>query len=377
MINRQYDIQKIKKLIEVFPVTAILGARQCGKTTLARELKADTYFDLENPRDLQILANPQVTLESLSGLVVIDEIQRKPELFALLRYLVDTYPQTRYVILGSASRELIAQSSETLAGRIGHYYLGGLRLSDVGAENMRRLWVQGALPRAYVLDADESRLWMANYVTTLLERDFPQLGVRIPSDTLRRFWMMLAHYHGQMLNLAELSRSFGVSGHTVKRYIDLLVGTFMVRLVQPWSVNIGKRLVKTPKLYMRDSGVLHHLLSVQSFGDIVSHHRLGAMWEGFALEIVARSLDKRDEELFFWRTHTGLEADLFWQAHGKNWAVEFKYADAPSLNKSMTACIDDLNLTHLWVVYPGGQRYKLHEKITVLPLTEVGNEWNY
>ncbi len=377
MINRHYDIQKIKELIAVFPVTAILGARQCGKTTLARELMADTYFDLENPRDLLMLANPQVTLESLSGLVVIDEIQRKPELFALLRYLVDTHPKTRYIILGSASRELIAQSSETLAGRIGHYYLGGLRLTDVGPENMMRLWVQGALPRAYVLDGDQSRLWTANYVTTLLERDFPQLGVRIPSDTLRRFWMMLAHYHGQMLNLAELARSFGVSSHTVKRYIDLLVGTFMVRLVQPWSVNIGKRLVKTPKLYIRDSGVLGHLLSVQSFGDIVSHHRLGAMWEGFALETVARALDKRDEELFFWRTHTGIEADLFWQSHGKNWAIEFKYADAPSLTKSMTACIDDLNLAHLWVVYPGGQRYKLHEKITVLPLAEVGNEWRY
>lgn len=324
-----------------------------------------------------MLDNPQVMLESLSGLVIIDEVQRKPELFALLRYLVDTHPQTRYIILGSASRDLLRQSSESLAGRIGHYSLGGLRLTDVGAENMHRLWLQGAMPRAYVLDASQSRLWMSNYVTTLLERDFPQLGIQIPSDTLRRFWTMLSHYHGQILNLSELARNFGVSDHTVKRYIDLLAGTFMVRLLQPWSVNIGKRLVKNPKLYIRDSGVLHHLLSVESFEDIASHHRLGAMWEGFAMEVVTRSLDKRADEVFFWRTHTGVEVDLFWQAHGKNWAVEFKYADAPGLTRAMNTCLNDLNLDHLWVVYPGSKPYKIHEKITILPLTEIGNEWSY
>jgi hypothetical protein len=377
MIKRQYDIQKVRELIEIFPVTAILGARQCGKTTLAHKLHADAYFDLENPRDLKMLDNPQVMLESLSGRVVIDEVQRKPELFSLLRYLVDTHPQTRYIILGSASPELLRQSSESLAGRIGYYYLGGLRLNDVGLENMIRLWVQGALPRAYVLDAPQSRLWTGNYVTTLLERDFPQLGIRIPSDTLWRFWMMLSHYHGQILNLSELARSFGISSHTVKHYIDLLVGTFMVRLIQPWSVNIGKRLVKSPKLYIRDSGVLHHLLSIESFTDIVSHHRLGALWEGFALETVTRCLDKRDDEVFFWRTHTGVEVDLCWQAHGKNWAIEFKYTDAPGLTKAMTICINDLKLEHLWVVYPGDKRYKIHENITVMPLTEIGNEWMY
>ncbi len=377
MIKRYYDIQMVRRLIDLFPVTALLGARQCGKTTLAKAIGADAYFDLENPRDLVMLDNPQMTLERLSGLVVIDEVQRKPELFALLRYLVDTHPETRYLILGSASRELICQSSESLAGRIGHYYLGGLRLTDVGAENMLRLWVQGALPRAYVLDAEPSRLWTANYVTTLLERDFPQLGIRIASDTLRRFWMMLAHYHGQVLNLTELGRNFGISAHTVKRYIDLLVGTFMVRLVQPWATNIGKRIVKNPKLYIRDSGVLHHFLSVESFDDMLAHPRLGAMWEGFALETIARTLGKGDDEIFFYRTHTGIEADLFWQSQGKSWAVEFKYADAPALTKSMTTCLTDLSLEHLWVVYPGNKRYKLHEKITVLPLTDVGNEWEY
>jgi hypothetical protein len=377
MLDRLYDLQRIQRLIELFPVTAILGPRQCGKTTLARQLRADAYFDLENPRDLMMLDNPQLTLESLSGLVIIDEIQRKPDLFPLLRYLVDTHPKTRYVILGSASGELIRQTSESLAGRIGHYYLGGLRLTDVGPDNMLRLWVQGSLPRPYVLEADDARLWTANYVTTLLERDFPQLGIRIPSDTLRRFWMMLSHYHGQILNLAELARSFGVSSHTVKRYIDLLTGTFMVRLVQPWSVNIGKRLVKNPKLYIRDSGILHHLLSIESFSDIVSHHRLGAMWEGFAMEAVTGSLNKRDDEVFFYRTHTGIETDLFWQAHGKNWAVEFKYADAPALTRSITTCIDDLNLEHVWIVYPGNKRYKLHKTISVMPLAEIGNEWKY
>jgi predicted AAA+ superfamily ATPase len=377
MINRPYDSQKIKQLIALFPVTAIFGARQCGKTTLARQLGADSYFDFENPRDLKLLDNPQTMLETLTGLVVIDEVQRKPELFALLRYLVDTRPQTRYVILGSASRELIRQSSESLAGRIGHHWLGGLRLTDVGPENLIRMWVQGSLPRTYTLDGAESCLWTANYVTALLERDFPELGIRIPADTLRRFWMMLSHYHGQVINYSELARSFGVSVHTVNRYIELLAGTFMVRILKPWYVNIGKRLVKSPKIYIRDSGVLHHLLSIQSFTDILSHHRLGALWEGFALETVARSIDKRDDEIYFWRTHAGSEADLFWQADGKNWAAEFKYADAPSITKAMTIAIDDLQLAHLWVIYPGDKRYSLHPKITVLPLAQVGNEWNY
>lgn len=377
MINRYYDIKKIKDLLSLFPVTAILGARQSGKTTLARQLQADTYFDLENPRDLKLLDNPQTMLETLTGLVVIDEIQRKPELFSLLRYLVDTRPQTRYLILGSASRDLIRQSSESLAGRIGHYQLGGLRLTDVGSENLIRLWLQGSLPQAYLLSQKESQEWTANYVTTLLERDFPQLGVRIPAETLRRFWLMLSHYHGQVINYAELARSFEVSVHTVKRYIELLVGIFMVRVLQPWYVNISKRLVKNPKVYIRDSGILHHLLSIESYHDIIAHPKLGAMWEGFALEVVSRSLGKRDDELFFWRTHAGSETDLFWLAHSKNWAVEFKYADAPSITKSMAICIDDLKLEHLWVVYPGDKRYPLHPKITVLPLADVGNEWQY
>ncbi len=377
MIYRQYDIKKIQKLIRLFPATAILGARQCGKTTLARQLGADHYFDLENPRDLSLLAHPQTTLENLNGLVVIDEIQRKPDLFPLLRYLIDHNPQTRYVILGSASRELIQQSSESLAGRIGHYQLGGLRLIDVGADNLRRLWVQGGMPRAYTLDSGDAGQWNANYITALLERDFPQLGIRVPSYTMRRFWMMLSHYHGQVVNYSELAKSFGISSHTAKKYIELLAGTFMVRQLQPWYVNIGKRVVKNPKLYIRDSGILHSLISIRCYEDILSYNRLGALWEGFALEQVGRSLELRDDELFYWRTHGGSEVDLFWQAHGKNWAVEFKYADAPDLSKSMTICLDDLQLEHLWVVYPGKDRYQLHDKVTVLPLADIGDEWRY
>ncbi len=282
------------------------------------------------------------------------------------------------MILGSASRDLLQQSSETLAGRIGYYYLGGLRLTDVGAENMQKLWLRGSFPRAFTAQTDEqTRMWHDNYITTFLERDIPQLGIRIPANELRRFWLMLSHYHGQLLNYSELATSFGVSDHTVKRYVDILCGTFMARTIQPWHTNIGKRTLKRPKLYIRDSGILHRLLPVDSMDALLSHPRLGASWEGFALETVCRSLNKRDDEVYFWRAYDGSEVDLFWQNDGKNWAVEFKYADAPRLNKSMQAAANDLELTHLWIIYPGSQRYRLTEKITVLPLKEIGVEWKY
>ncbi|RPH51523.1 MAG: ATP-binding protein [Desulfobacteraceae bacterium] len=364
--------------MSVFPVTAILGPRQCGKTTLARTLAADFYFDLENPQDLARLEQPQLALEDLTGLIVIDEIQRMPDLFPLLRYLVDQGKSRRFIILGSASRDLIRQSSESLAGRIAYIQLGGFRLNDIDFGAIKTLWWRGGLPRSFLADSDnESLLWRNQYVTTFLERDIPQLGITIPARTLRRFWTMLSHYHGHILNYAELGRSFGVSDMTVRKYCDILEGTFMIRILQPWFVNIGKRLVKRPKLYLRDSGLFHALLSIETAEQLHTSPRLGASWEGFALDCVCRTLGKEDGDFYFWHTHAGAELDLFWQVRGQNWGAEFKYEDAPRLTRSMKTAVEDLKLERLWVVYPGKAAYRLTEKIQVIPLADVRNTWYY
>ncbi len=377
-IHRKYDQEKLAQWIAMFPVTAMLGPRQCGKTTLARAMHADHYFDLENPQDAARLDQPQLALEDLKGLVAIDEIQRMPELFPLLRYLVDQDSSRKFLILGSASRDLIRQSSESLAGRIGYYYLSGFRLQDIGAENLKPLWFRGGLPPSYLATSDaQSHVWRSQYVTTFLERDIPQLGIHIPSRTLRRFWLMLCHYHGQILNYAELGRSFGVSDMTVRKYCDILEGTFMIRMLQPWYANVGKRVVKRPKLYIRDSGLFHTLLSIETPDQLYTSPKLGASWEGFALETVCRALEKENTEVFFWNTHAGAELDLFWQWAGKNFGVEFKYEDAPRLTRSMQTAMEDLELSGLWVVYPGKTAYALTENIHVLPLSEVGVRWNY
>jgi hypothetical protein len=378
IIDRKTDRVTLTKLLSAFPVTAILGPRQCGKTTLARTLAADSYFDLENPQDLARLEQPQLALEDLTGLIVIDEIQRLPDLFPLLRYLVDQGKGRKFIILGSASRDLIRQSSESLAGRIAYLQLGGFRLSDIDPGAIKTLWWRGGLPRSFLAASDdESLLWRNQYVTTFLERDIPQLGITIPARTLRRFWTMLSHYHGHILNYAELGRSFGISDMTVRKYCDILEGTFMVRILQPWFVNIGKRLVKRPKLYLRDSGLFHALLSIETPEQLHASPRLGASWEAFALDGVCRTLGKEDGDLYFWNTHAGAELDLFWQARGQNWGVEFKYEDAPRLTRSMKTALEDLELERLWVVYPGKAAYTLSEKIQVLPLADVRDTWNY
>jgi hypothetical protein len=291
---------------------------------------------------------------------------------------VDQGKNRKFVILGSASRDLIRQSSESLAGRIAYFQLGGFRLSDIDPGNVKALWQRGGLPRSFLAASDnESLLWRNQYATTFLERDIPQLGITIPARTLRRFWTMLSHYHGQILNYAELGRSFGVSDMTVRKYCDILEGTFMVRILQPWSVNIGKRLVKRPKLYLRDSGLFHALLSIETPEQLHASPRLGASWEGFALDCVCRTLDKEDGGLYFWHTHAGAELDLFWQAEGRNWGVEFKYEDAPRLTRSMKTAVEDLELERLWVVYPGKAAYRLTEKVQALPLADICETWNY
>ncbi len=374
-IERESDVAAIKRLLQTFPVAAILGARQCGKTTLAKQFSFDHYFDLGNPRDLARLDNPQLALERLRRLITIDEIQRAPELFSLIRYLVDTHKKQQYLILGSASRDLIKQSSESLAGRIGYYYLGGFSIRDIWSKNIGCLWARGSYPLAYLAATEAaSQLWRENYIATFLERDIPQLGIQIPARTLHRFWVMLGHYHGQILNYAELGRSFGISDMSIRKYVDILEGTFMIRVLQPWYQNTKKRLVKRPKIYLRDSGLFHSLMSIESEDQLFHHPKLGASWEGFALEGVSRTIERSNRPLYFWKTHEGAEVDLFWQKGGKNHGIEFKFMDAPKRTKSMLAAVADLDLHHLWIVYPGSETYALEDRITVLPLKEVMNE---
>ncbi len=375
LIPRITDFEEVKNRIKHFPITAILGPRQCGKTTLARQFNANHHFDLENPRDMARLEHPQLALEDLEGLIIIDEIQRIPELFPLLRYLVDTSPQQKYLILGSASKDLIRQSSESLAGRIAYYQLGGFRIHDIGETDFKRLWLQGGLPPACLADRPQSFLWIENYITTFLEKDIPQLGFQIPSATLRRFWTMLSHYHGQVLNYSEIARSFGISDMTVRKYIDLLEGTFMVRSLQPWFENAGKRIIKRPKIYIRDSGILHYFMNVETMDHLQANPKIGASWEGFALECITKSIGKNEKNYYFWKAHSGAEVDLFWQYGGKNYGVEFKYADAPKRTKSMISAIANLELDHLWVVYPGKTKYRLDHQITVLPLEQIPVRW--
>ncbi len=362
----------IQNQLKHYPVVAILGPRQCGKTTLALQISHAERFDLENPRDLARLDQPQMALESLSGVVIIDEIQRKPELFPLLRYLVDNKKKLKFLILGSASRDLISQSSESLAGRIHYHELGGFGINEVKLAQHRRLWVRGAFPRSFLASSEQvSRQWREDYVSTFLERDVPQLGIRIPAATLRRFWTMVSHYHGQIVNYAEIGRSFGISDMSIRHYIEILEGTFMVRVLKPWHVNTAKRLVKRPKIYLRDSGIFHTLQGIADERTLRTHPKLGASWEGFALDNLCRVLKLPAENTYFWATHAGAEVDLFWQAGGKNFAAEFKFTDAPKRTPSMLQALKDLKLHHLYVIYPGDQAYDLDRKISVLPLEKI------
>jgi uncharacterized protein len=371
-IDRPQEVDNINKLLKIFPVVAILGARQCGKTTLSGLLPVDHRFDLENPRDAARLETPQLALEELHGLIVIDEIQRVPELFPLLRYLVDTHPKQRYVILGSASRDLIQQSSESLAGRIGYHYLSGFSLPTVGFDRLKKLWLTGGFPRSYLAtDDEESALWREQFITTFLERDIPQLGITVPAHTLRRFWTMLSHYHVQTLNFSEFGRSFGVSDMTVRRYVDILEGAFMVRTLRPWHENMGKRIRKAPKLYMRDSGLFHSLQGIDNMDRLLSHNKLGASWEGFCIEQITDTLKENVPEFYYWGTHSGAEVDLFWQTGGKRSGVEVKYADAPRMTKSMRCAKDTLKLDDLYVLYPGKETYRLDSNTTVLSLKSL------
>lgn len=378
MFPRHRHLTTLTELLRSYPVVAILGARQIGKTTLAHQLidqypGATTLFDLEDPVDLAQLDQAKLALEPLSGLVIIDEIQHRPELFPLLRVLVDRRdnPAT-FLILGSAAPELLRQSSESLAGRIHYHHLGGLSLDEVGIDNLEDLWLRGGFPRSLLAEGDaESALWRRDFIRTFLERDLPQLGVRIPSITLRRFWAMLSHYHGQTWNAAELARAFGIGATTVRRYLDLLTSTFVVRQLLPWYENIGKRQVKAPKIYISDSGLLHALLGVETLSDLQRHPKIGASWEGFALQETIVHLGAEPEECFFWAAHTGAEIDLLIVRGQRRLGFEFKRADAPRTTRSMHRAIEHLGLDHLDVIYPGQRTYPLGEKIRAVPLARI------
>lgn len=377
MIERPGARQALKLAVANNPVAVLLGPRQCGKTTLARELaegQPSAFFDLERPSDRAKLREPELLLGGLKGLVVIDEVQRMPELFTVLRPLADRpEPSARFLLLGSASPELVKGVSESLAGRAGFVDLGGFDLREVGADQSDRLWLRGGFPRSFLARDDKASLqWRDDFIRTFLERDLPALGMRIPSETLLRFWTMVAHYHGQIWNGAELSRGLGLSEKTVRGYLDLLTGAFVLRQLQPWHENLGKRQYKAPKAYVRDSGLLHALLSLETRMQLAGHPKYGASWEGFALEQVLEAAGTR--QAFFWGTHGGAELDLMLLRGGKRYGVEFKCADGPVMTKSLHIALEDLKLDRAWIVYPGRESYPVHEKVMVCPLPALLEE---
>lgn len=380
MIPRAAELARLADLVRRNPVTALIGARQVGKTTLARafaaERGASAFFDLENPVDLARLADPMLALAPLRGLVVVDEVQRRPDLFPVLRVLADREPSpARYVVLGSASPDLLRQSSESLAGRIAYRELGGFSLEETGVRSLPSLWQRGGFPRSLLADSDAASLeWRCDFVRTFLERDVPALGIRIPGETLRRFWTMVAHYHGQVWCGAELARAFGIAESTVRRYLDTLVATFVLRVVPPFHANIGKRQVKSPKVYVADSGLLHALLGIEDREDLLSHPKVGASWEGFAANEVVTRLGARREECFFWATHGGAELDLLVARGRRRRGFEFKHASAPTLTASMRSAIEDLRLESLEVIHAGDAVFDLAKKIRAVPLARLRDE---
>ena len=374
MIERAELLARVREALHRSRVVTLLGPRQCGKTTLAREIvppHSANYFDLEDPAALRQLEQPKTALEHLHGVVVIDEVQRRPELFPLLRVLCDRKPlPARFLILGSASPALIRSSSESLTGRMETVVLGGFGLPEIAASQESRLWLRGGLPPSFLARNDaDSAAWRKSYVQTVVERDILQLGYGVPSAAMFRFWTMLAHYHGQIWNAAEPARSLGISETSVRRYLDLLDGIFMVRQLLPWHENLKKRQVKSPKIYIRDTGLLHRLLGITSLPELLRHPKCGASWEGFALEAALQAF--QPDEAYFWATHNGAELDLLMLRRGVRIGVECKRADAPRLTPSMRTAIKELGLSRLWVIYPGRRRFALADKVAAVPLSDL------
>jgi uncharacterized protein len=356
----------------------ILGARQVGKTTLARQFAGSfdgpvSRFDLEDPDDLARLAEPGLALDALDGLVILDEVQRRPDLFPVLRVLVDRPGRdTRFLVLGSAAPELLRQSSETLAGRIAYHDLDGFALDEAGFDTADRLWLRGGFPRSFLADSDaDSFEWRRGFVRTFLERDLPALGVQVPSTTLHRFWQMLAHYHAQTWNGAELARAFGVAATTVRRYLDLLSAALVVRALPPWSANVAKRQVKSPKVYIADTGLLHALLGIESRADLEAHPKVGASWEGFVIRELVTHLGARPEELFFWATHAGAELDLLVVRGARRLGFEIKRTTAPATTRSMHAARESLQLARIDVIHAGDRTFPLAKGIRAVAFSRL------
>ena len=377
VLPRTEHLEELNRLLRRFPVVALVGARQVGKSTMARAL-ADragnaSIFDLESPRDLARLEQPQMALEPLRGLVVLDEIQRRPDLFPVLRVLADRPRRpARFLVLGSASGGLLKQGSESLAGRIAYHELPGLTLVETGAAQLERLWTRGGFPRAFTARTDaESVRWREELVRAFVERDLPLLGFRLAPQTMQRFWMMLAHYHAQVWNGAELARAFGVTEKTVHHYLDVLASTFMVRRLQPWHENIAKRQVKAPKIYLADSGILHTLLGIASHGDLMGHPKVGASWEGFAIQQLIQRLRATVRECFFWALHTGAELDLLVVQGRHRRGFEVKLTDSPIVTPSMRSALENLRLDTLDVLYAGDEIFPMGERIRAVPVRDL------
>ena len=378
MIQRYREIKILGQLLKRFPVVGIVGARQVGKTTLARSFidridKPTSYFDLENPEDLARLADPMLALKDLKGLVVIDEVQRFPNLFPVLRVLVDRpRGQCRFLILGSASPRLLRQSSETLAGRIFYHQLNGFMMDEIGPGNHMRLWLRGGFPRSYLARTHtESDEWRRGFIRTFLERDLPQLGITIRSTTLNRFWRMLAHYHGQIWNSSEFARSFGVADTTVRNYLDLMTSALIIQQLPPWHENISKRQVKAPKIYIADSGLFHSLLNLKTFRDLEGHPKLGASWEGFIIQQIIRQSGAHTDECFFWATHAGAELDLLVIRGQQRLGFEIKRTSSPQITPSMRIALSDLKLNRLDVMHAGEGTFPLDKKIRAVALMRL------
>ena len=374
VIPRPDILARIQNALARAPVAVLTGPRQCGKTTLARELLPEdsaNYFDLEDPVSLNRLDEPMTALGPLEGLVVIDEVQRRPDLFPVLRVLADrTANPARFLILGSASGDLLRQSSESLAGRLERIEIGGFTLAELGPESAHTLWRRGGLPLAYLAPTEDDSLdWRRQFIQALLERDLPQWGVRVPAVALLRFWTMVAHYHGRTWNAAEPARALGVNPSTSRRYLDLLTDALMVRQLQPWHANVGKRQVKSPKVYVRDSGLLHQLLGLGSEKALLGHPKAGASWEGFVVEQVLAA--EPHDDAWFWATHQGAEIDLILRRGDRLMGVECKRADAPRLTPSIRVALDDLGLERVAIVYPGAKRFALADRVEAVPLTTL------
>lgn len=375
-IARERLMTALRAALERRPIVVLTGPRQCGKTTLAREIlepAASTYFDLEDPRTLALFEQPMTALEPLAGLVVIDEVQRAPDLFPLLRVLADRRPRpARFLILGSASGALLRQSSESLAGRVEHMRMGGFTLDEVGSKSAERLWRRGGFPDSFLPRNEEASVqWRRAFIDTIVERDLPQWGVQVSGTAIRRFWSMVAHYHGQVWTSADPARTLGVSEPTVRSYLDLLTDALVLRQLQPWHANLRKRQVKSPKVYVRDTGLLHELLGIDDQEGLLRHPKLGASWEGFAIEQILATEPHTDAA--FWATHQGAEIDLILRRGGRLLGVECKRIDAPRMTPSIRIAIEDLGLERVAVIYPGTKRYKIADRVEAVPLSSLAD----